>query len=194
MNTSLKIFAAVSFSLLPSASFGDVLKLQFPHPVQVSVPGRTGFSKSETVKAGADVAINEETVYWLSAPGKVPVLVVPVHFKDGQNSIKLKMPDVSAWPPALVDRELETKITAAVDELIKFQIAIGEKDAKRAEKALAELEKIKNLDYYNFLRASIYFVQGNVQASKESVKKGLKRYPDKEHWQQLLQSLEESDR
>ncbi len=149
-------------------------------------------TKVENVKPGADVNIATETVYWINARGKIPVLVVPVHFKDGQDSIKLKMPDVATWPPAAVDRELEVKLTNALDELIKFQIAIGEKNVKEAERALAELEKIKSLEYYSFLRASLFFVQGNVEAAKESVKKGLKKYPDKEHWQQLFKSLEDS--
>lgn len=175
-----------------NSSFADTLKIQFPHAVQVGVPGRTGISKVENIKPGADVVLSEETVYWINARGKVPVLVVPVHFKDGQDSIKLKMPDVAAWPPPAVEREVEHKLTAALDELIQFQIAIGEKNVKRAEQSLSELEKIKSLDYYDFLRASLFFVKGNIPAAKESVKKGLKRFPDKEHWQQLLKSLEES--
>ncbi len=175
-----------------SFALAESLKLQFPHPVQVGIPGRTGMTKVENVKPGADVNIATETVYWINARGKIPVLVVPVHFKDGQDSIKLKMPDVATWPPAAVDRELEVKLTNALDELIKFQIAIGEKNVKEAERALAELEKIKSLEYYSFLRASLFFVQGNVEAAKESVKKGLKKYPDKEHWQQLFKSLEDS--
>lgn len=187
------LILSVAFILGDSdPGFADTLKLQFPHAVQVGVPGRTGISKVENVKPGADIVLAEETVYWINARGKVPVLVVPVHFKDGQDSIKLKMPDVAAWPPPAVDRELELKLTAALDELIQFQTAIGEKNVKRAEQSLNELEKIKSLDYYDFLRASLFFVKGNIPAAKESVKKGLKRYPDKEHWQQLLKSLEES--
>ncbi len=193
-NFHLAILIAVlsAFLFAPVPAYTRAVKLQFTHPVEVSVPNRTGLGKTEAHKPGASINLAEDTIYWISAKGKVPMLVVPIDVKNGQEMVRVKMPEVAMWPSAVAERELETKMTEAIDQLIKFQIAISQKDIPAAEKALAELERIKSLEYYHLLRASLRFVKGDLAGAKESVERGLKRYPANEHGQQMLKLLEEN--
>ncbi len=191
-NFAMLIATLCTFSFAPVPAHARAVKLQFPHPVEVSVPNRTGLGKTEAHKPGASINLAEDTIYWISAKGKVPILVVPIDVKNGQDMVRVKMPEVGQWPSSVAERELEVKMTEAIDQLIKFQIAISQKDIPAAEKALNELERIKSLEYYHLLRASLRFVKGDLEGAKESVQRGLKRYPANEHGQQMLKLLEEN--
>ncbi len=192
VNRATLIATLSAFLFAPVSAHARAVKLQFTHPVEVSVPNRTGLGKTEAHKPNASINLAEDTIYWINAKGKVPMLVVPIDVKSGQDTVRVKMPEVALWPSSVAERELETKMTAAIDQLIKFQIAISQKDIETAEKALNELERIKSLEYYHLLRASLRFVKGDLAGAKESVERGLKRYPANEHGQQMLKLLEEN--
>jgi hypothetical protein len=46
------------------------------------------------------------------------------------------------------------------------------------------------LDYLHFLRAALKFVQGDLEAAKESTRRGLARHPANEEGLKFLQRLE----
>lgn len=192
IKTALIFCALCVGSFSASIANARTVRLQFPHAVEISLPGRTGLVKTDSFKPGVQINLAEDTIYWLTAKGKVPMLIVPIDVKTGQDLVRVRMPEVGEWPSAVADRELEKKMTAAIDELIKFQIAISQKNVVAAENSLNELERIKSLEYYHLLRASLRFIKGDLQGARESVRRGLERYPANEHGKQMLKLLEET--
>ncbi len=102
----------------------------------------------------------------------------------------MSMPDVAAWPPNQVTSELDTKLSQLVTDLTAFQEALRKKNTADAERALARMEQVGRLDYLHFLRATLKFVQGDLEAAKESTKRGLQRHPANEDGLKFLQRLE----
>ena len=174
-----------------AAAHADGVRLTFEHPIQLAIPGVDALGKAETIDAGKEIVIEAENTYWISAKGKVPLLVVPINVKAKNTITNFHMPDVATWPSQLVERELDMKMSMMIDRFVDFQVALVAKDTQKAEKLLVEMENIKSLEYFNFLRASLNFVKGDLNAAKDSVRKGLQRYPANEQGKSLLKTIEE---
>jgi len=162
----------------------------FDQPVEVSQPTSEGLSETQTVAAGTEFKFSAAKIYWVQAKGKVPLLVLPQMPSGAKAPLKVTMPDVANWPPNQVRAELDTKLSQLVTELTAFQEALRKKNTADAERALARMEQVGRLDYLHFLRATLKFVQGDLEAAKASTKRGLERHPANEEGQRFLQRLE----
>ena len=90
-----------------AAAHADGVRLTFEHPIQLAIPGVDALGKAETIDAGKEIVIDAENTYWISAKGKVPLLVVPINVKAKNTITNFHMPDVATWPSQLVEREQE---------------------------------------------------------------------------------------
>ncbi len=168
----------------------DEVKFVFDQAVEVSQPSSEGLTDRQNVAAGADFKFALDKVYWVQAKGKVPLLVLPQVSSGKAEALRVQMPDVANWPSAVVQQELDNKLSQLVTDLTQFQEALRKKNTGDAERALARMEQIGRLDYLHFLRATLKFVQGDFEAAKESTKLGLQRHPANEEGIKFLQRLE----
>lgn len=166
------------------------VKLVFDGPVEISKPTAEGLTDRQNIAGGTEFKFDTDKVYWVQAKGKVPMLVLPQMTSGKPEALRVQMPDVMTWPPNLVQQELDTKLSQLVSDLTAFQEALRKKDSAEAERALARMEQVGRLDYLHFLRATLKFVQGDIEAAKESTKRGLQRHPANAEGLKFLERLE----
>lgn len=180
---------SILFVYTSVAAHANDLKFVFDYPVQVFEPTPEGLGTGSPLNPGSELLFAKDKTYWIQAPGKVPMLVIPQVVGKFQAPLKVQLPDVKDWPSQATRREVDNKLAELVDEMQSFQAAVRKKDVAEAEKILARMDSIARLDYFHFLRATIKYMQGDIQAAKESTRKGLRRYPANEQGQQFLKSL-----
>lgn len=185
----LLILSLMVTTAIPRAH-AEALKFVFDQPIQLAQPSSEGLGPSENIAAGTPVMLSNDKVYWVQAIGKVPILVLPAIPSRGDTALRVQMPEVAAWPPAQVEHEIDSKLSRLIVEMSVFQDAIRKKKTDEAEKALQRMEQVGHLEYLNFMRAALKFTQGDIESAKESVKRGLQRYPANEEGQQFLKRLE----
>jgi hypothetical protein len=183
------IFILISFVYISSAAHANDLKFVFEYPVQVFEPSPEGLQNPSTVAAGNEIPFAKDKAYWIQAKGKVPLLVLPQAEGKFQAPLKVQLPDVLDWPSYTTQREIDTKLAELVEQMTAFQTAVRKKDVADAERILARMESIARLDYFNFMRATIRYLQGDIEGAKTSTRKGLRRYPANEQGQSFLKSL-----
>ena len=172
----------------------DETKLSFDQTVHVYKPKPAGLGEATAIAPGSTLTLDNDKVYWIEAKGKVPVLVLPQITQKTDGPLKLSLPEVVNWPPQLVNQQMDLKLSALIEDLGKFQAALRTKNIGEAERILSRMENIAQLDYLNFLRASLEFAKGNIDAAKEHVKKGLGRYPANEQGLKFLKAIEGGNR
>lgn len=173
-----------------TAASANEVKFVFDVPVEVAQPGSDGLEKKEKVAKGEEVKLAPERAYWIQARGKVPVLVLPQMAAGASAPMKVALPDVRDWPSMTMQEEIDSKLGMLLTDFTVFQEAIRTKNVADAERALQRMEQVGRLDYLYFLRAALRFVQGDLEAAKSNVKRGLQRYPANEQGQKFLQRLE----
>lgn len=188
----LKLTVLIVSLFISAKTFAEEanVKISFEYPVEVSMPDAQGLGKFELVQPNTPIPLYREKVTWIQSKGKVPVLVIPTLPIDADTA-KIQLPDVASWPPPAVAEEVETKVSAMVEGITAFQIAIRKRDVKEAETILTRLQATQNIAYLSFLRATLDFVKGNVESARTNVKKGLQRYPANETGLNLLKNLGE---
>ena len=165
-------------------------RFTFEQAVEVAEPTADGLTKPVSTPANVEVKLDRDKAYWISAKGKVPVLVLPQDTEKSKQPTRVQLPDVKAWPSALMQSELDDKLSTLVDQVARFQDAVRRKDAAEASNVLRQMEAVARLEYLNFLRASLKFIQGDIEGAKEYTRRGLARYPNNEQGLKFLKALE----
>ena len=173
----------------PIAARASNAQVTFDTAIKLSTLTKDGPANDQQFEAGKVVDLKPETVYWITAQGKVPLLVVPQN-PSAEAAAKLQLPDVAVWPSEIASQQLQSKLVTVIEDLYQFQSALARKDVVEAEKALARMESTQPMDYYSFLRASLAFVKGDLKTAKDQVQRGLKRYPANEQGSRLLKTIE----
>lgn len=180
------LFATSAFAQL---ALGGEISFSFEYPVEVATPSREGLVNQKVFAPGERVILPMEKPYWVQSQGRIPVILIPVT-SSIEEIIKLNLPEVGAWPPRAVEKEIDYKMSMMIDLMTQFQAAIIKRDVRTAETLLNQMTSIQNVASLNFLRASLQFIKGDLDQAKLSVRKGLERFPANSHGIQLLRSLE----
>ena len=187
---ALKRLFVFAFALAPAAAFAEGgVKITFEHPVETSVPVPEGLASRKVYQQGEGIPLDPDKITWIQAKGKVPMLVVPSKPMESADATRIRMPDLAAWPPSLVQSEIERKVSTMIEDIQNFQNAMIRKDIKEAEKILQRLESTQPIAYLYFLRASLDFVKGDVTRARIHVERGLQRLPANVQGQRLLDAL-----
>ncbi|HMN67244.1 MAG TPA: hypothetical protein PKC28_01775 [Bdellovibrionales bacterium] len=186
----IKIILTIFIYILSAPALAAEIQFVFEYPIEYSEPTPQGLGPLQPAPANTPVKFDSTKVYWLQAKGKVPMLVLPQITANNLEPLKVSMPDVLNWPSLATQREIDNKLSELVDELTMFQEAIRKKNAVEAEQSLARMESISRLDYLNFLRGALKFIQGDVESAKESVRRGLQRYPANVQGTKFMRTLE----
>jgi hypothetical protein len=181
---SLLIVSTTARALSPSVN------VSFEYPVEIASPTAQGLGKFELVQPNTDIPLYPEKMVWIQSKGKVPVLIIPA-LPVNADTAKIQLPDAATWPPPAVAEEVETKVSAMVEGITAFQIAIRKKNLSEADVILNRLQATQNIAYLSFLRATLDFVKGDLASARVQVKKGLQRYPANEQGLNLLKNLGE---
>lgn len=184
----------ISILTFVSVTHAGEAHVSFDTNVKVTTLSKTGQNEEASYDSGKDVPLKSDTLYWVSAHGRVPVLIVPQSPADQEAPSKLVLPDVALWPSDVAEKQLQSKLTSVIEDLYQFQNAIARKDTAEAEKVLNRMESVQPMDYYSFLRASLAFVKGDMKTARDQVQRGLKRYPANEQGSRLLKSIEGATR
>ena len=191
-------YLLVSILIIPilgSLALAGETKLTFDTTVETATPTFEGLTGRTSFAAGKDVPIDTDKVTWIEAKGRVPVLLVPAKdFRDADRSPKLKLPEVAAWPPQMIEQEIDRRMSTMIEDLQSFQTALVRRDLPEAETILTRLESTQPIPYLPFLRASLEFLKGNLKSARTNVERGLKKYPNNVQGQKLLRALEENKR
>lgn len=190
MSRLLSVLVTSLVLVAPLAVRAAESHVAFDSNVKVSVLSKDGPSAEQVYESGKPIPLKNDQVYWVTATGKVPVLVVPQSSNDPSSPAKVAMPDVAVWPSEIANQQLQSKLSTIVDELYQFQSALARKDTTEAEKVLNRMEATQPMDYYAFLRGSLAFVKGDLKQARDQVQKGLKRYPANEQGARLLKTIE----
>ncbi len=183
-----RLLVLVTFVLCGAVAKAADSQVTFDTNVKVSVLTKDGPSNDQSYEAGKSVELKNDTLYWITSTGKVPLLVVPQ--SSSSEPAKLQLPDVAVWPSEIAAQQLQSKLVTVIEDLYQFQSAIARKDVVDAEKALNRMEATQPMEYYAFLRASLAFVKGDLKTAKDQVQRGLKRYPANEQGSRLLKTIE----
>ena len=183
------LFIGFALAAGPSIARAGDARLTFDSNVKVSILTKEGPANDAAFSPGAEVSLKPDLVYWITSPGKVPLLVTPQAPSDA-SAAHVSLPDVANWPSDVSAQQLQTKLASTIDDLYAFQSAIARKDTAEAERVLAHMEVTQPMEYYAFLRASVAFLKGDMKNAKDQVQRGLRRYPANEQGTRLLKTIE----
>lgn len=189
MHQSLLAIVVVLFTCGSALAADNSMRLKFDHVVDVAVPTSDGLGQKSSVPAGQEIPVPLDKAFWVQAKGKVPVLLLP-QIPSNVDTSKLHLPDVAEWPPQLVEKQIEAKLSVMIEDILLFQAAIRKRDVKTAETILGRLQSTQDVAYLSFLRASLDFVKGDMESAKNNVKRGLQRHPANEQGLQMLKVVE----
>lgn len=186
----LKVLLIIFCLYAPMSTMAGPIKVLFDHPVEILTPTNQGLGTPVNHEANKEISLPADQVLWVQSKGFVPVLMLPQSVAIKGEALKIKMPPVASWPNLETQNEIDRKLSLITDEVVSFQAAIRSRNVGEAERILARMEGISQQDYYHFFRASIQFLKGDVDAAKDSTKRGLSRFPANEKGQKFLQTLE----
>lgn len=186
----LNFFINIICLFIFSTSMAEPVRVVFDHNVEILTPTNQGLGTPVTHEANKEFQLPTDQVAWVQSKGFVPLLMLPQSVAVKGEPLKIKMPPVASWPNLETQSEIDRKLSMITDEVVSFQAAIRAKNVAEAERVLARMESISQQDYYHFFRASIQFLKGDVEAAKDSTKRGLSRFPANEKGQKFLQTLE----
>lgn len=177
--------------LMGASAFAEnAVQVIFDHPVEMMTPTAQGLGTGVMQEANKPVDLPADKVVWIQSKGFVPMLIVPQSLAAPSEPLKVQLPTVASWPNQETLNAIDQKLSALTDEVVAFQAAVRSKNVTEAERILTRMESISRQDYYHFFRASIQFLKGDLNAAKDSTKRGLSRFPANEQGQKFLQVLE----
>lgn len=147
-------------------------------------------SQKQEIKAGQKVDIKEKNPLWITSPGRVPVLVVPL--SAGGSSVRVDSP--SAEKVLQDDRSL--KIDQSLSEvtmyLSEIHRALAARDIPTAKQKTIELKgKFPQVRFINFIEASLAYLSGDRAQALALVNLGLVAHPDYGPGLELKKQLEQ---
>lgn len=145
--------------------------------------------QEQLLKAAEPSKVSLETISILVSPNRIPIMLVPV---SGKNEvIKLNSPLVSEVVEKISEEEMGRRLSKALVEIADIQSAIRSRQIDRALQKLNALQAGQpNVKFYDFLRASIVFLQGNRAEAKRLTEEALKIFPDYQEGRKFLSDLE----
>lgn len=129
------------------------------------------------LKAGVATEVADDSPLLLRSAGRVPVLIVPL--KAQKSVVRIDSPVVGQ----VLTEERDLKIDEALSEvtlyLSEIHRAMGVRDLTRARQKLNEVKaKHPNVQFFNFIEASLAFLAGDRDQALSLVNAGLASHPD----------------
>lgn len=166
--------------------------IKFSHSVSVKSLSDSPAEQKTDFEAGQEITLPSSSPAWISTKGRVPLLFLP----EGESgkTLELQLPEVLAWPPGIVEAEIDSKMTSLLDEALVFQEHLRAKDYTKAEKSLAKLQSRWDSAYLGFLEAQLYFLKGDLKRARAACERGLLKYPNNENGLRLMAILKGATR
>lgn len=161
------------------------VKLQVPAVGEVFDPAtqsKTPLKAQESV----DVSLNEPKIIQLD--GHIPMMLVPI--KDGLSELKLNPPTIKDATAHLVQGEISMYVSEIVQGIEDVR---GELRMKRYDNAMSRVQQLQakypKVAFLEFIKASVYFLQGRKADARSAASIGLKAHPDFEEGRNFIKSL-----
>jgi predicted Zn-dependent protease len=185
-NFSLMI-ATMLFASSAFAIFEEETNLQ----MRVNEHGQmTNLTTQEVIqiKGETDFELLLKAPHLINLNGRIPVLFVPV--QPGLSQVKLNPPTFKEAVGDTAQIEIGKIVSNLMVGIQDIQTEIRRKNLDRAFEKLEQIEKqYPRVTYLEFIKGSIYLLQGNKSQARKAVERGLEAHPDYKEGQEFLKSL-----
>ncbi len=124
----------------------------------------------------------------LSSPGKIPVLLIPLHASS--STVDISAPSLKSVIGELNQAEVSRLLSVVMVEVTGIQMLIRKRKLDEAKSKLSALQaRYPEVAFLNFIRASLLFLEGNRVEAKSAVISGLKAHPDYEEGKRFLKEI-----
>lgn len=162
--------------------------VQFSHPATISVPSGTGLKPLQTTKSDEIARLETKNIYWIEAPGKVPVVIVPA--AGSEEALPLQMADVVDLKSGTSQEIIESSIQKIAQAYAEADQKIAQKNLTEAENILRELDqRYPYVDTTELKLASVGVLRGDLKGAILRLKKIVAKNPGYRAAQELLAVL-----
>lgn len=161
------------------------VKLQVPAAGEVFDPAtqsKTPLRAQESV----EIPLLEPKIIQLD--GHIPMMLVPI--KDGVSELKLNPPTIKEATAHLVQGEISLYVSEIVQGIEDVRTELRFKRYDNAMSRVRQLQaKYPKVAFLEFIKASVYFLQGRKADARTAASIGLKAHPDFEEGRKFIKSL-----
>ncbi|MBX3019917.1 MAG: hypothetical protein KF767_18665 [Bdellovibrionaceae bacterium] len=179
---------AALFTQTPAQAF---LSSTFQVKLQVPAVGEVFDPVSQTktplkAQESIEVTLNEPKIVQLD--GHIPMMIVPI--KDGLSELKLNPPTIKDATAHLVQGEISMYVSEIVQGIEDVRTELRMKRYDNAMTRVQQLQsKYPKVAFLEFIKASVYFLQGRKSDARTAASIGLKAHPDFEEGRKFIKSL-----
>ena len=186
------IFELAFVSFIGQAHARDVYKVNLSHQAKVYVVTPQGLNLVKEAKSGEIVELENQQVYWLQSPGKVPLLMIPATSK--KETAPIQFVDVAD----LRSEDSEKIIGESVDEIVSVALKVDnyirEKNLNAAHEVLSAAEKkYPVVTALQMKRALVSFLRGDFGTSRVALDYVLKRDPTNTQAKALMNAMDKKN-
>jgi hypothetical protein len=180
----LSIFASLSIFLTGPPCAGFELNVNADSVLHDLKSG-----EKRELRAGTPFSVNEKNPLWISAQGRIPVLVVPLAAQGSQVSVE------SPRAEQVFKEEKDLKIDDTLSEVMLYFSEIHRLIAQRnlpvaAQKVTELRTKYPNVKFVNFIEGSVAFLNGDRDKALSLINAGLTAHPSYEPGIEMKKKLE----
>ena len=183
MKTKLLIFFA------STSCFAGTLT--FDSEVEVKIPGTATIQK---FAPNEKVELSTESVSWVQAQGRIPLLVVPTRsvFLD---ELPMHLPTVNEWTPEKTEKAIDSSLELLIEQVFSVQSLLAARKPKEAREMLASIQgQYPHVTYLDFLRASCLTMEGDHEGAIGALKRALEDHPNHADGLKLLKVLTKGEK
>lgn len=152
--------------------------------------------KSEILSKGQSFSYPGTDSIFITSPGRVPLLMVPVDNSSGL--IKISLAKTDDHQSYMNSNEMKNAVAMELNmytiELFQLQKLMNSGRTAEARSEFNKLEqKYPGISAIDFIGASLAILEGNRDEAKSRLERGLKTTPDYEDAKNLLRSLGENN-
>lgn len=150
--------------------------------VDLTTQSKQEIQKDQPVK----IMLNDPQLIQLD--DRIPVILVPV--KSGINEVKVDPPTIKDATQHLVQGEISKNIAEIIQGIEEAKSLLRRKEYDAALNRVQQIQaKYPKVAFLEFVKASIYLVQGRKADARTAASIGLKSHPDFEDAKKFLQSI-----
>lgn len=188
MQIMTAVLAAITLIASPAfALFGQRFDVKLISPENGEVVDLSSQVKT-AIKGTEALSIELTEPKFVQIEGRIPVLLVPV--RDGVSEVKIDPPSIKDATSHMMQGDLSQGVAEIVQGIEEVRSEIR---AKNYDRAMTRLQSIQSrypkVAFLEFVKASIYFLQGRKADARTAASVGLKSHPNFEEGQKFLKSL-----
>jgi tetratricopeptide (TPR) repeat protein len=143
---------------------------------------------NQPLKSSEAIRVKLQSPATVISPNRIPVLLVPLTSPD--EIIKIESPPAADVVEKITEEEMGRRLSKALTEIADIQNAIRNRQLESALQQLNTLQtRDPNIKFYDFLKGSILFLQGNKTEARRLTEEALKIYPDYKEGRKFLSTL-----